>query len=334
MLQALRHARSGLASSGAAPVVTEPITIEDPEQDSIDVGVVYGSAVDTAPLEDSGTADLDTQPSDSGKASVMTWEQWSQFGVDVASEDRHRPCPQVQFTTQNVWRTTMPAINTDKLPIPHPAVSTSQRARVRKPVDRYGGHGVCAHNITDNIECDPPCLTNSHISSALPTSFMLKFFDNCHWGLVATKDYATNQHVDEYCGEMLHATVGEARRRDKCEADASYLHALLDEVLTIDAEHIGNAMRFINHVCVDPAVRYQTVWVQGRPRMQVLTNRPVVTGEELTGSYGFLRYPNSRCFCGHSWCRGFMGSTVTHTPHPGARPVATPSATVRPGYYR
>ena len=95
----------------------------------------------------------------------------------------------------------------------------------------------------------------------------------------------------------------------------------------IDAELHGNALRFINHVCVGPNCRYETVWVDGLPRISVEAIRPIRVGEELTTSYDFDRVIGSMCHCGHEFCQGFMGPAVEYEPgsdHRRIKGQATP----------
>ena len=83
---------------------------------------------------------------------------------------------------------------------------------------------------------------------------------------------------------------GMRRRKLKNPQSPSYLHELLPRRLFLDAEHHGNALRFINHVCVNPSCKYEVTWVNGVPHMEVIAARAVRTGEELTCSYGFQRH--------------------------------------------
>jgi hypothetical protein len=109
------------------------------------------------------------------------------------------------------------------------------------------------------------------------------------------------------------------RQSAKGPNDPSYLHRLTDD-LYIDAEFSGNAIRFANHVCVQPSCQYQMRWVDGRPRISVVTTRDVRVGEEFTCSYGFEDCEDAHCECGCPYCQGYMGDAIVKAPgHAGKR---------------
>ena len=249
-----------------------------------------------------------------------TWEQIQECGVHVTPEDQVRPIPALVWVGKNVWRTQKPPVDEEKLPRPHdPTLERDESKRIRKDIDRLGRSKVnhmCDENRAAMTECMAPCDENTPLTQGLPTTFVLKYFAGRQWGLLATKIYAKGDHIAEYVGEVVDWEGG-AKRNNRPARAPSYMHTLREgegyseeETLFVDAEHFGNALRFVNHACVGPNCRFEFAWVQGQPRLQVSAYRDIVIGEEFTASYGFRNHPGSMCHCGHILCRGFMGKEI------------------------
>ncbi|KAF9595710.1 hypothetical protein IFM89_003452, partial [Coptis chinensis] len=148
------------------------------------------------------------------------------------------------------------------------------------------------------------------------------------WGLHAGEFIRQGEFVCEYAGELL--TTAEARCRqqkyDELAASGKCPSALLvvREHLpsgkaclrvNIDATKVGNIARFINHACDGGNLLTVLVRNSGMlfPRLCFFTSRDVLEGEELVFSYGDVRLsPNGlRCYCGSSYCFGFLPSENT-----------------------
>jgi SET domain-containing protein len=193
--------------------------------------------------------------------------------------------------------------------------------RVSRPPQRLGMGTICARNKARNVECTAPCNDNAPLTNNAPTCFLLKYHPDKQWCLYATQSYRAGDPVGEYVGAVLSWAAGERRWRAKSATDPSYIHELQQGNLYLDAERTGNAMRFLNHTCVNPTCRYEVAWTAGMPRMQVVADRRIKVGEELTASYGFLSYHDSNCQCGCYSCQGFMGKTVRYTLGPTVRKI-------------
>ena len=250
---------------------------------------------------------------------ASTWAALRGHGLYVRKEDRHHLPPQFHALAQNQWRTVKPAVNKEKLPRSHDMHSTrgpDQRQVINPSRLGYGTYAeaVCAHNRSHNVECSLPCRDNANLQSRHPFWFLLAYDPHKQWCIHATRNYCSGEHVGEYVGEVLQWAEGTRRREAKQANDPSYLLELVPRKLFIDSEQQGNALRFVNHTCVNPSCKYEVVWVNGYPHIEVSANRDISWGEELTCAYGFVKHANSQCFCGHTWCSGFMGKQIKHPP--------------------
>ena len=137
--------------------------------------------------------------------------------------------------------------------------------------------------------------------------------------------------VIEYIGEVI--TTDEARERcsDQESVESSYILTLQEHFGSqtlkhhIDARHVGNEARFINHSCA-PNLFLLPVRVDSpTPRLTFFSLRDIAVGEELSFDYGHdaattttgeslssceRLYDGSRCkvvcLCGQNACRGFL----------------------------
>ncbi|EJK62412.1 hypothetical protein THAOC_16980 [Thalassiosira oceanica] len=91
----------------------------------------------------------------------------------------------------------------------------------------------------------------------------------------------------------------------------------------IDARHVANQARFINHSC-DPNCRLMPLNVAGHMRVAIVAVRDVRPGEFLSYDYQFDTRQGDRltCRCGSSNCRGTMkgGGGVGDDSEAGKKP--------------
>ena len=244
---------------------------------------------------------------------TVTWDKLEAEGVWVDPADRDRTPPQFKWISHTYWRTPQPQINKAKMPRKHKAVEEVRpHKRQMAAIDRLGAGSLCQENIQDFMECEASCPHNSEVTNRETTGYMAKYHDGRQWGLHAIREYSVGDFVGEYLGEMVSGVEGRRRKREKVATSPSYLLAVGPRF--VDAEHYGNALRLINHVCVDPNCRFVYVWVQGRLHISVTTIRPVRVGEEFTVAYGFMKVTGSQCHCGHEYCQQYMGDVVRHIP--------------------
>ena len=128
-------------------------------------------------------------------------------------------------------------------------------------------------------------------------------------GVFALTPIAKGEVIIEYKGEVI--TWPEALRRhphDPTDPNHTfYFH--IDEKHVIDANHGGNAARWINHAC---APNCEADEIDGRVFIKAL--RALKPGEELFYDYGLIideRYTAKlkkayACRCGSKKCRGTM----------------------------
>ncbi len=129
-------------------------------------------------------------------------------------------------------------------------------------------------------------------------------------GAFATRFIPARTRLIEYAGERLTPAEAEARYPDAPgERHHTFLFAIDDTDVVIDAAVGGNAARWINHSCdpnCDAVVEDGRIWIE--------TIRDVHPGEELAYDYAFVlperhtpaakrRFP---CRCGAPACRGTM----------------------------
>lgn len=127
-------------------------------------------------------------------------------------------------------------------------------------------------------------------------------------GAFASRFIPAGVRLIEYAGQRLTPAEADARYPDgDDERHHTFLFAIDDPDVVIDAAVDGNEARFINHSCdpnCDAVIDGGRVWIE--------TIRDVAPGEELAYDYAFVleerhtpaakrRYP---CRCGAASCRG------------------------------
>lgn len=82
----------------------------------------------------------------------------------------------------------------------------------------------------------------------------------------------------------------------------------------IDPTFVGNIARFINHSC-DPNCETQKWNVLGEVCVGIFALRDIKENEELSFDYqfDFFKTPFTKCYCGSSKCKGFLGVLPTTT---------------------
>lgn len=130
-------------------------------------------------------------------------------------------------------------------------------------------------------------------------------------GAFATRLIPAGTRLVEYAGERLTPAAADARYPESAEARGerhhTFLFAIDDPDVVVDAAVGGNEARFINHSCApncDAVIEDGRIWIE--------TIRDVAPGEELAYDYAYVlaerhtpaakrRYP---CHCGAARCRG------------------------------
>lgn len=127
-------------------------------------------------------------------------------------------------------------------------------------------------------------------------------------GAFATCFIPAGTRLIEYAGERLTPAEADARYPDDADGrHHTFLFAIDEPEVVIDAAVDGNEARFINHSCdpnCDAVIDGGRVWIE--------TIRDVAPDEELAYDYAFVleerhtpaakrRYP---CHCGAEQCRG------------------------------
>jgi SET domain/AWS domain/Histone-lysine N-methyltransferase NSD-like, variant PHD zinc finger len=179
--------------------------------------------------------------------------------------------------------------------------------------------GNCGNNCMNRVtlmECDRkqcPCgerCTNQRIQRRQYVKAKVTYQAERGFGLSLKEDAKAGDLVVEYCGEVIDSR--EARRRLE-DADSDVQHYYLFQVnnsMVIDAAHMGNNARFINHSC-DPNCIAEKWLVSGQIRVGIFTKTTLPAGTELTYNYNFEGLRNGlqtqRCLCGSANCSGFLG---------------------------
>lgn len=99
------------------------------------------------------------------------------------------------------------------------------------------------------------------------------------------QDIEANRFVIEYVGEII--DMAECQRRLRADERAGrtdfYMISLTPEMV-IDARHMANMARFINHSC-EPNCETQKWYVNREPRIGIVARRRIAAGEELSFDY-------------------------------------------------
>lgn len=126
-------------------------------------------------------------------------------------------------------------------------------------------------------------------------------------GVFALTDIPKGSRLIEYIGERISHEEADERYADEHEHSPHTMLFAVDDETVIDATHVGNSARWINHSC---APNCETIDEEGRIFVETLRN--IRAGEELTYDYNMiLDEPHTPavkrahpCYCGKPRCRG------------------------------
>lgn len=135
------------------------------------------------------------------------------------------------------------------------------------------------------------------------------------YGLRATRTYAANELIVEYCGDVI--SIPEMQQRmKKCYANSKHYYSLsLGQGIVIDSGIRGSVARFVNHSC-SPNCEMQKWFVKGKPRVGLFSIDEISIGAELTYDYNFDWFDGAikqTCHCGSDNCRGFIEKSTKST---------------------
>ena len=135
-------------------------------------------------------------------------------------------------------------------------------------------------------------------------------------GVFAACNLAAESRVIEYRGLRLSHADADEQYEGNAETGHTFLFTL-NEDFVIDANHGGNAARWINHSCKPNCQAFLIEHKGGekhKDRVIIETLRPIKAGEELSYSYAITlderHTPRLKkkweCRCGASECTGTM----------------------------
>jgi histone-lysine N-methyltransferase SETD1 len=117
------------------------------------------------------------------------------------------------------------------------------------------------------------------------------------YSLRLDKSVSGGSKIIEYVGEYVGKAEVAARKKKRYGTNMWYIAKVgSSEDLYVDASVIGNTARFINHSCI-PNCRFETWFVDSKPRLIVVSNGPIEEGTLLTLSYMDSTW-NIPCECG------------------------------------
>lgn len=134
------------------------------------------------------------------------------------------------------------------------------------------------------------------------------------WGLFVTKDFAPDDVILEYLGEVISLKVAELRQvKYEAQGVKDYMFKL-SRTHAVDATVMAGHGRFINHSC-DPncfVTRDTIPDADGMQHLFVYSREAIRAGDELTYDYSFS--PDEQlivCNCSSSVCRGTLNLRKT-----------------------
>jgi hypothetical protein len=127
--------------------------------------------------------------------------------------------------------------------------------------------------------------------------------DSGMFGLYATKNFSAGSFIAEYTGVLK-------RNTSKDFIYNNYSFRIGEKGAFVDAEKEGNETRYINHSC-QPNSEYRDVACDGYSRGAVYAVHDIVTGDQVTVSYGWFVYSTPSlerrpCLCGSVKCIGYI----------------------------
>eukprot|EP00817_Percolomonadidae_sp_ATCC50343_P003946 CAMPEP_0117419782 /NCGR_PEP_ID=MMETSP0758-20121206/1269_1 /TAXON_ID=63605 /ORGANISM="Percolomonas cosmopolitus, Strain AE-1 (ATCC 50343)" /LENGTH=406 /DNA_ID=CAMNT_0005201041 /DNA_START=1371 /DNA_END=2591 /DNA_ORIENTATION=+ len=127
------------------------------------------------------------------------------------------------------------------------------------------------------------------------------------YGLFACQNIKQGDFIIQYVGEVIRHAVAD-RREIGYEAigiGSSYMFRLDDQYI-IDATHMGNVARFINHSC-DPNCQAQFLSSRNETKIIFRAAKDIFSGDEITFDYKFP-YEEEKipCSCGAPNCKQYL----------------------------
>ena len=119
----------------------------------------------------------------------------------------------------------------------------------------------------------------------------------------------------QYVGEIfsVDSELGQKRVAEYKNSTCTYLMRTTNNEV-IDPTYVGNIARFINHSC-DPNCETQKWNVLGEVCVGIFALRDIKENEEFSFDYqfDFFKTPFTKCYCGTSKCKGYLGVLATNT---------------------
>ncbi|OXU22773.1 hypothetical protein TSAR_003711 [Trichomalopsis sarcophagae] len=110
-------------------------------------------------------------------------------------------------------------------------------------------------------------------------------------GIRTTKNFAINEYIVEYTGELISKAVGHERmsKYAKDESFGNFLLSfrLMDKKWFIDAtKDDGRLGRWVNHSSKNSNAKVKVMVIDTKPRVFLMASREISTGEEILYDYG------------------------------------------------
>ncbi|CAL0330766.1 unnamed protein product [Lupinus luteus] len=105
------------------------------------------------------------------------------------------------------------------------------------------------------------------------------------WGAFIKDTVEKNEYLGEYTGELVSHYEAEKRGKIYDLKNSSYLFNL-DDHLVLDAQRMGNKLKFANHA-THPNCHAKVVMVAGDYRVGIFASDRIAAGEEIFYNYGF-----------------------------------------------
>lgn len=140
-----------------------------------------------------------------------------------------------------------------------------------------------------------------------PLAFEIRDSPIAGKGAFAIRPIKKGERLIEYVGERIPHPVADERYDDDSMAEHHTFLFSVSSRTVIDATHLGNESRYINHSC-DPNCETEIE----RGRVYIYALRDIKVGEELNYDYAYERSGDEtekeerqyRCLCGTRKCRG------------------------------
>jgi len=126
------------------------------------------------------------------------------------------------------------------------------------------------------------------------------------YGVFASQEYAQDEMIVEYVGEIIRQSVADVREKYYEEKNIGCYMFKIEDDMIVDATRKGNIARFVNHSC-EPNAYAKIVNINGSKKIVIFAACVIRPREEITYDYKFqIEEEKIKCFCGAPTCRGFM----------------------------